>query len=138
MTRYTIFQLAVMIAATAILFYFEHLIAAFFVSLLTVAIATLALAAPSLLHRFQAMGKRVGLWVGTGIGILFLTAVYFTLFVPASLLLRIARIDLLNRRFPTQEQTNWLDRVNYGEDTLLYRKLYTRPHTAGRSKKATA
>ncbi len=138
MTRYTIFQLAIMVAATAVLYYFEHLIAASIVGGLTVVVTTLALAAPNVLHTFQEMGKRTGVWVGNAIGVCLLTLVYFALFVPGGLLLRIARIDLLNRRFPTRERSNWLDRANYGEDKLLYKKSYTRPHTADESKKATA
>jgi hypothetical protein len=137
MTRYTIIQLTIMVAATAILYYFEHLVAASIVGGLTVVIATLALAAPGVLHTIQEMGKRAGVWVGNGIGVLLLTIVYFTLFVPGSLLLRIARIDLFNRRFPTRGTSNWLDRINYGDDKLLYKKSYSRPHTADGSKKAT-
>jgi len=135
MTRYTIVQLAIMLAATVVLFYFDHLVGATVVCLLTVGVATLALAAPDLLGRFQETGKKAGVWVGNGIGAFLLTLVYFLLFVPGGLLLRVARIDPLNRRFPARGKTNWIDRINYGDDKLLYRKSFSRPHTADRSKK---
>ncbi|MBN1653184.1 MAG: hypothetical protein JXA30_05350 [Deltaproteobacteria bacterium] len=136
MTRYTIIQLAIMAAAGVVLFYFGHDIAASIVSLLTVAIAALALAAPNALHTFQEIGKRAGAWVGTIIGLCLLTVVYFAIFFPGGLLLRALRIDLLDRGFPTRGKTNWLDRINYGQDPLLYRKSYTRPHADGGAEKA--
>jgi hypothetical protein len=107
MTRYTTIQLVIMSVATALLFYFGHFITAIIACILTVLIATLALFSPSALHTFQEMGKRVGGWVGTGIGIVLLTLVYFTVFLPANLLLRIARVDLLDRRFPTGGRMKW-------------------------------
>jgi hypothetical protein len=64
MTRYTTIQLIIVAAATALLFYFGHLIAAIIARILTVLIATLALLSPSALYKFQEMGKRVGGWVG--------------------------------------------------------------------------
>ena len=136
MTRQLIVQLVFMIAAIAALYYFDRFISATILCLLALVVVTLALVAPDRLYRIQQMGKRAGLWVGNGIGVFLLTVVYFVLFVPGGLLLRIARIDLLNRRFPTRGKTNWRDRINYGEDKLLYKKLYTRPHAANGSKKA--
>ena len=124
-----------MVTAIAALYYFDRFVSATILFLLALAIATLALVAPDWLYRFQQMGKRAGLWVGNGIGVFLLTIVYFSLFVPGGLLLRIVRIDLLNRNFPTRGKTNWRDRINYGEDKLLYKKLYTRPHTANGPKK---
>lgn len=135
MTRYTIVQLTVMFTTTLVLFYFNHLVAAAVICLLSVLAVTLALVAPGPFHTFQEIGRRAGVWVGTGIGMFLLTLVYLLVFVPGGLLLRIAHIDPLNRRFPTRGKTNWLDRINYGEDKLLYRKSYTRPHTADRSNK---
>ena len=122
-----------MVAATATLFYFEHLVTAIVLCILTVMVATLALTAPERLQAFQEMGKRAGVWVGNGVGVLMLTRVLFILFVPVSLLLRTARIDLLRRRFSTRGKTNWLDRIDYGEDKRLYKKSYTRPYTSDRS-----
>jgi multisubunit Na+/H+ antiporter MnhB subunit len=96
-------------------------------------VVILAFVAPGVLGTVQELIKRAGVRVATGVGIVLLTLVYFSLFLPASLWLRLIRTDTLNRSFPGGRTSNWVDRIGYGTDKVLYTKPYSRPHSAERS-----
>ena len=134
MTKYTIVQLVAMGAGAALLYYFGHTTAATIVGILAGVVVVLAYAAPGALHTLQELGRRLGAWVATMVGLVLLTLVYFAVFFPGALWLRLRGIDVLNRTFPSQGKSNWIDRIDYGTDNVLYEKPYTRPHGRGSSK----
>jgi hypothetical protein len=90
----------------------------------------MALFAPGPLHTLRAAIDRLFVWLGTALGVVLLTIIYYTIFVPASLWLRMRGKDELKRVFPTGGVTNWIDRVGHADDKDMYKKLYTRPHAA--------
>jgi hypothetical protein len=134
MTKPTIIQLALMGSAVALFLYLGHRTAATIVGSLAGLVLLLALVSPGTLHTLQEAVNRAGAWVATGIGLGLLTIVYFTVFWLGALWLKLLRIDPLNRAFPGDGGSNWIDRVGYGKDKLIYGKPYTLPHAAPRSK----
>jgi hypothetical protein len=128
MSKRTIFELCLMAAVAVTFFLFGHRTAASVLGVLFSLVLLMALFAPSALKTFQELVKRAGVWVGTAIGVVLLTLVYFVIFVPSALCLRLLGIDFMSREFPGKGSSNWIERVDYGKDKLLYAKPYTRPH----------
>jgi hypothetical protein len=133
MTRHTIVQLLVMASAATTFFFLGHRTAAIVLSVLLAVTLVLALIAPSALATFQELLRRGGVRVATAVGVVLLTLVYFLVFVPGAIWLRLLRIDKLNRSFPGDRASNWINRVGYGADNGLYSKPYTRPHAFDRA-----
>jgi hypothetical protein len=131
MTKSTIVQLVAMGAAAAVFYFLGHRTAATVLGSLAGVVLVLAFAAPSALHTLQELIERLVGWIASMLGLVLLTLVYFTVFFPAALWLRLRRVDLLNRAFPSRGKSNWIERVDYGTDNLLYEKPYTRPHGRG-------
>jgi hypothetical protein len=133
-TKPTITQLIVMAAAAGALYFLGHVRAASVLGALTAVVLILAFLAPAVLETLQQAAARIASWVSSGIGLCLLTVLYFSIFLAGSVLLRLRSIDLLNRSFPSRGKSNWIDRIGYGKDKLLYKKPYTRPHFARDSK----
>jgi len=131
MTKSTIVQLVLMGAAAALFYFLGHRTTASVLGILAGVVVALAIVAPAALHTLQELVRRLGGWIASTLGLVLLTVVYFLVFFPGALLLRLRRIDLLNRAFPSQGKSNWIERVGYGTDKLLYHKPYTRPHGQG-------
>jgi hypothetical protein len=131
MTKATIVQLIAMGAGAALLYFFGHRTAATILGSLAGVVVVLAVVAPGALHTLQELINRLVKWFATTLGLVLLTLVYFTVFCPGALWLRLRSIDVLNRSFPSGGQSNWIDRVGYGTEKLLYEKPYTRPHGRG-------
>jgi succinate dehydrogenase/fumarate reductase cytochrome b subunit len=134
MTKQTLIQLVLMVSAATLFFILGHRIAATVLSVFAGLVLTLALVMPAPLQTLQELVRRAGAALGSGIGLVLLTLLYFSLFLPVSLGLRLFRVDVLNRNFPSSGKSNWIDRVGHGTDKRLYTKLYTRPHASDQSK----
>ena len=128
MSRSTIVQLCLMGAVALGMLWLGHPVAASALAVLAAGVGLLAVTAPDVLATLQqALERGVG-WVATGLGLVLLTLVYLTVFVPGGLWLRLRGVDWLNRALPTDGRSNWVERVGHGEDPDLYHKQYTRPH----------
>jgi hypothetical protein len=134
MTKQTITQLTVMAAAAALLFIRGHRRAAFVLGGLAALVLLLSVVAPGALHTLQELVGRAGARLSSALGVVVLTVVYVLVFVPGALWLRLLGQDPLNRRFPGEAKSNWIDRSGYGQEKSLYTKPYSRPHTGGRGK----
>jgi hypothetical protein len=131
MTKSTIVQLVAMGAAAALFYFLGHRTAATVLCSLAAVVLVLAVVAPGALHTLQELIERLVGWFASTLGLVLLTVVYFTVFLPGALWLRLRRVDLLNRAFPGRGKSNWIERIDYGTDNLLYQKPYTRPHGRG-------
>jgi hypothetical protein len=127
MTRPTITQLVAMTAAATAFYFFGHRTAALVLGVLAGIVLMLALFAPGPLQTLQQAIERLVSWLATGLGLVLLTLVYFSVFLGGALWLKLWRIDPLNRKFGGGA-SNWIDRTDYGTDVTLYSKLYSRPH----------
>jgi hypothetical protein len=126
MTRATITQLLAMSAAASALYFFGRPTAALVLGVLAGVVLLLALFAPGPLETLQTGIERLVSWLATGLGLVLLSLVYFSIFLGGALWLKLWRIDPLNRKFGLG--SNWIDRTDYGTDVTLYSKLYSRPH----------
>ncbi len=88
----------------------------------------LAVVAPAVLATLQELAERISVRLASGIGVVILTLVYYSLFLAGSLWLRLRGRDPLDRRFPGDGSSNWIERQGYGDDPALYTKPYTHPH----------
>jgi hypothetical protein len=130
MNKQIVIQLVLMVGAASLFYAFGHPVPAAIIGSLAVLFTLMAIVAPGPLHTLRAAIDRLFVWIGTGLGVVLLTLIYYTIFVPASFWLRIRGKDELKRVFPTGGVTNWIDRVGHGDDKNMYKKLYTRPHAA--------
>ena len=130
MNKQIIIQLVLMVVAATLFYVFGHTVPAAIIGSLAVLFTLMAIFAPGPLHTLRAAIDRLFVWIGTGLGVVLLTVIYYTIFVPASLWLRLRGKDELKRVFPTGGVTNWIERVGHGDDKAIYTKLYTRPHAA--------
>jgi hypothetical protein len=128
MTRATITQLLAMTAAAGLLFYFGRQTTATVLGAMACVVLLMALFAPGPLHTLQTGIERLVRWLATGLGLVLLTIVYFSVFLGGAIWLKLLRVDMLNRSFPGRGRSNWIDRIGYGTDKALYSKLYSRPH----------
>ena len=138
MTKPTITQLIVMATAAGLFYFFGHVRAASVLGGMTGVVLILAFVAPGALHTLQQAAARFTAWVSSGIGLGLLTVLYFSIFLAGALWLRLRSIDVLNRSFPSRGKSNWIDRIDYGTDKLLYKKPYTRPHAARGAKRSAS
>ena len=128
MTRATITQLLAMTAVAALLFYFGRQTAATVLGAMACVVLLMALFAPGPLHTLQTGIERLVSWLATGLGLVLLTIVYFSVFLSGAVWLKLLRVDPRNRAFPGRGRSNWIDRTGYGTDKALYSQLYSRPH----------
>lgn len=131
-------QIVVVVAAGAGFLYFGYVIPGTILCVMAGLLVALAIFAPAILRTLQDLGIRLGSIVGTAIGVVSLTLVYWSVFLLGSLWLRLRRVDPLNRPFPGDGGSNWIDRVGFGTDKALYSKPYTHPHGERRSKGSAA
>ena len=136
MSRLTVAQLVSMAAAAALLYLLGHSTAASVLAALAAVVLALALGAPGVLRTSQELASRALGFVATATGIALLGVVYGSVFSIGALWLRIRHVDPLDRSFPTQGESNFVDRVGYG-DKRLYTKPYTNPHSCGSSGRDT-
>lgn len=128
MTKQTITQLLAMAAVAAFMFWRGHTTLAAVLGVMMLLVLILSVAAPSTLHTFQQMIDKLGGLIGSGLGLVALTIVYYLVFFPGAVLNRLFGQDPLERRFPQPGKSNWIHRVGYGTDPSIYEKLFTRPH----------
>jgi hypothetical protein len=128
MTKQTTTQLVAMAAVAAFMFWRGHTTLAAVLGVMMLIVLTLSLVAPSVLHTFQEMVDKLGGLIGSGLGLISLTIVYYLVFFPGAVLNRLFGSDPLERRFPQPGKSNWVHRVGYGADPGIYAKLFTRPH----------
>lgn len=126
-------QVAVPAIAAAVAFLLGHPYIAATLTGVVFLLGSLRAFAPSVLNTVNAFVQFLGKLVSTAIGIVLLSAIYYTIFLFGRLLLLVRGTDPLNRRFPSNSPTNWNDRTNYDGDRTIYRKMYSRPHAASGS-----
>jgi hypothetical protein len=68
------------------------------------------LLAPGLFERWERLGRAVARGVGTLMTWLVLVPFFYLVFLPARVVLAMARRDPMRRAFPTQEATYWVAR----------------------------
>ena len=71
---------------------------------------TLALVKPALLHLPNLMWRRLGLLLGKVVNPIVLSLMFFLVFTPAALCLRLAGKDLLRLKKPKGRQSYWIPR----------------------------
>ena len=69
-----------------------------------------ALIRPVLLHRLNVLWMRLGLLLGTTVNPIVLALMFFLIFTPAALILRLARKDLLRLKKRPGASTYWIPR----------------------------
>jgi len=134
MNQRALMQIVFMATAAAGLLYFGYAIPGTVLCVMAGLLLALAIFAPAVLKTLQDLGSRFGSLVGTGIGMVSLTLAYWSVFLLGSLWLRLRGVDPLNRPFPGDGTSNWIDRVGFGADKALYSKPYSHPHGERRSK----
>lgn len=65
---------------------------------------------PSLFRRIEKVGQAVGRAVGVGLTWILLAPMFWLVFVPGRLILKLRGIDPLCRKFPTDLPTYWIPR----------------------------
>jgi hypothetical protein len=138
MNQRVLIQLLFMAAAGAAFLYFGYVIPATILCVMAGLLVTLAIFAPSVFRTLQDLGSRFSALVGSAIGVVSLTLIYCSIFLLGSLWLRLRGIDPLNRLFPGDGRSNWIDRMGFGTDKALYSKPYTHPHGERRAKGSDA
>lgn len=128
MTLRGVVQIALLGAIAALLFWFGHTTPGWILAGMAGCFLLLGLFAPSVHETLLDLVDRLARAVGNVLGIILLSSVYFTLFVLGACWLRITRIDPLNRKFPGDGETNWIDRAHYGAGPIAYTKQYSQPH----------
>jgi hypothetical protein len=128
MNRRVLIQILFTAAAGAGFLYFGYVMPATILCVMAGLLVTLATLAPSVFQTLQELGTRFGALVGSAIGVVSLTLIYCSVFLLGSLWLRLRGIDPLNRLFPGDGGSNWIDRMGFGTDKTLYSKPYTHPH----------
>jgi hypothetical protein len=123
-----VIQTLLMAVAGGVLYALGHATAALVVWSLAVFFSAAALFAPSIHATLDALVARAASRVTSAIGLAVLVLVYGLIFVPGRLLLRARRIDPMNRRFPGDGRSNWIERTDLQGDALMYTRQYTRPH----------
>lgn len=137
MTRQGTIQVILLTAVGAVLLHLGYTVPGTILCVLAGLQVALAIVAPAASQTLQELGARLGRRVGTVLGVIMLTLVYYSVFLGGGLWLRIRRIDPLKRRFPTHSRSNWVDRVGFGADPTLYGKQYTRPHGRGEARRSS-
>ncbi len=61
-------------------------------------------------NRIEQFGRWFGKWAGTVITWGLMVPVFYLLFVPGRIILKLRGIDPMSRKFPTQEPTYWVPR----------------------------
>jgi len=127
-----VIQTLLMAGAGAVMYALGHATAALVVWSLAVFLTALFLVAPSIHATLDSLVARAASRVTSAIGLAILVLVYGLIFVPGRLLLRVRKVDPMNRRFPGGGRSNWVERTDLQGDVLMYSRQYTRPH-AGES-----
>jgi hypothetical protein len=117
-----------MAVAGGVLYALGRPTAALVVWSLAVFFTALAVLAPSIHATLDALIARAVARIMSGIGLAILVLVYGLIFVPGRLLLRLRRVDPMNRRFPAGGRSNWIERTDRQGDPEMYTRQYTRPH----------
>jgi hypothetical protein len=123
-----VLQILLMAAVGSLFLWLDYRIAGTILLVLASALVLLAAVAPAVLATLQELTKRVGARLASGIGIAILTLMYYSLFPAGSLWLRLRGQDPLDRGFPGDGSSNWIERQGYSADPELYAKPYTHPH----------
>lgn len=134
MIKHAVIQISVMVMAGAVLWFFDHTIPAAVLWTIAGTLVLLGVVAPSVQRTIVEAGIRLGQLVATGFGIVLLSLVYLSVFTAGATWLRIRGIDPLNRSFPRNGVSNWIERQGYGIEKTLYSKQYSHPHGAPRPK----
>lgn len=65
---------------------------------------------PPVFHKFEQFGRWIGKWAGLAITWALMLPVFYLVFVPGRLILKIRRIDPMCRKFPTDAPSYWVPR----------------------------
>lgn len=65
---------------------------------------------PVLFHRIEKLGQALGRVVSTGITWILLVPLFYLVFVPGRLILKLRGLDPMCRQFPTDASTYWVPR----------------------------
>lgn len=65
---------------------------------------------PAVFNRIEQFGRWFGKWVGLAITWVLLAPVFYLVFVPGRLILKLQGIDPMCRKFPTDAKTYWVPR----------------------------
>jgi large-conductance mechanosensitive channel len=77
---------------------------------LSIAILVVALARPALLHALNRAWMRFGALLHKVVNPIVLGGIYFLVFTPVALIMRLAGRDALRRKLDTQAKSYWIDR----------------------------
>ena len=83
-----------------------------------------ALFVPPAFAAIEGFGKKLGVWVGTGLTYLLLVPFFYLVFVPGRLVLALMGKDPMQREFPTKEASCWSPRRTK-MDEAHYRKQFS-------------
>ena len=92
-------QVACMVAIGLLLYYFGKSIMSGIVFCIAGVVLFCGLFIPSAFHAIEKMGKKIGLWVATGLTWILLVPFFYICFVPARLILAVRGKDPLTRKF---------------------------------------
>jgi hypothetical protein len=104
--------------------YAGHDVMAFVVWGLALAVLASALFLPPVFAAIEGFGRKLGLWVGTGLTYLLLVPFFYLVFVPGRTILWALGKDPMQRAFPTPEKTCWVPRKSRMDDRH-YRKQFS-------------
>jgi hypothetical protein len=118
-------QAGVMAAIGFVLFkLFGHRTMAYVVWGLAAVVLGSALFVPPVFAAIEGFGKKLGVWVGTGLTYLLLVPFFYLVFVPGRLVMALLGKDPMKREFPAKEASCWSPRRTK-MDEAHYRKQFS-------------
>jgi hypothetical protein len=104
--------------------YLGHERMAYVVWSLALGVLASAVFLPPVFAAIEGFGRKLGLWVGTGLTYLLLVPFFYLVFVPGRAILWARSKDPMQRTFPTPEKTCWVPRKSRMDDRH-YRKQFS-------------